>query len=301
MKWYLSVFNWVDERLPISHFWKANVTGYYAPRNFNFWYFFGVLSMVALANQILSGIWLAMYYTPTAAEAFDSVESIMRHVNYGWLLRYMHTTGASAFFIVIYLHMYRALLYGSYKNPRELLWLFGMVIYLLLLMAAFTGYVLPWGQMSYWAAQVITSLFEAIPLVGSVLVEWIRGDYTISGVTLHRFFALHIIAIPLGIIALVVFHIIALRVTGSNNPDGIEIKKQLNTQGNPKDGIPFHPYYTAKDFFVVIIFLMLFAVIIFYFPEGGGFFIEPENFEPANPLKTPEHIAPLVKLDTICQ
>jgi len=284
---------WVNERLPLKPFWRNHVSHYYAPRNFNFWYYFGSFSLLVLINQIITGIWLAMDYTPTAGEAFSSVQHIMRDVHYGWLLRYMHSTGASAFFIVIYLHMYRGIIYGSYRAPRELLWLVGMLIYITLLLEAFTGYVLPWGQMSYWGAEVITSFASAIPVIGKTLVVWLRGDYTISGVTLHRFFALHVIAVPLIILALVMLHLIALHHVGSNNPDGIEIKAKKDKHGVPLDGIPFHPYYTLKDGVGVVVFLIIFFAVVFFFPKMGGIFLEYDNFTPANYLQTPEHIAPV--------
>ncbi|MFO1417094.1 MAG: cytochrome bc complex cytochrome b subunit [Methylotetracoccus sp.] len=284
---------WVDERLPVTKFWDDHLAKYYAPKNFNFFYFFGSLALLVLVNQLVTGIFLAMNYKPDATLAFDSVESIMREVNWGWLLRYMHSTGSSAFFIVIYLHMFRALLYGSYKKPRELIWLFGMVIFLCLMGEAFMGYLLPWGQMSYWGAQVIISLFGAIPVVGEDLALWIRGDYVVADATLNRFFALHVVAIPLLLVGLVVLHIAALHTVGSNNPDGIEIKKNKGIDGIPVDGIPFHPYYTVKDLYGVGVFGILFALTVFYAPELGGFFLEPPNFEPADPLKTPEHIAPV--------
>jgi len=288
-----AVMAWIDERLPVSKFWNDHAAKYYAPKNFNFFYFFGSLALLVLVNQLVTGIFLAMSYKPDAALAFDSVESIMREVDWGWLLRYMHSTGASAFFIVIYLHMFRALLYGSYKKPRELIWLFGMVIFLMLMAEAFMGYLLPWGQMSFWGAQVITSLFGAIPVIGEDLALWIRGDYVIADATLNRFFALHVVAIPILLLGLVVFHLGALHTVGSNNPDGIEIKKHKGTDGIPVDGIPFHPYYTVKDLFGAAVFMTLFALAVFYLPEMGGYFLEPPNFEPADPLKTPEHIAPV--------
>jgi len=284
---------WIDERFPLSKMWDEHLAGYYAPKNLNFWYFFGSLALLVLVNQLVTGIWLAMYYKPSAADAFGSVEYIMRDVNYGWLLRYLHSTGASFFFIVVYLHMFRGMLYGSYRKPRELLWLIGMGIFLCLMIEAFMGYLLPWGQMSFWGAKVITSLFEAFPIVGPDLVEWIRGDYSISDVILNRFFALHVIAIPLVFLLLVWLHIIALHEVGSNNPDGIEIKKNKGSDGNPKDGIPFHPYYTVKDLFGTGVFLMLFFSVVFFWPDFGGYFLEAPNFEPANPMKTPEHIAPV--------
>ncbi|NKB46780.1 MAG: cytochrome b [Legionellales bacterium] len=284
---------WIDERLPIRQFWRNHLTGYYAPKNFNFWYFFGGFALVVLANQFLTGIWLAMFYTPTASEAFASVEYIMRDVSYGWLLRYLHSTGASLFFIVIYLHMLRSIMYGSYQRPRELIWLFGMGLFVLLLAEAFFGYLLPWGQMSYWAAQVITSLFSAIPWVGDDLAQWVRGDYNVSDVTLHRFYALHIVGIPLLLLSLVWLHLVTLHRVGSNNPDGVDIKARVDETGKPLDGMPFHPFYTVKDLFGVAIFLIVFCVIVFFFPMMGGYFLEPENFIPADPLVTPEHIAPV--------
>jgi ubiquinol-cytochrome c reductase cytochrome b subunit len=287
------LLNWIDYRLPVKAAWQRHLSQYYAPKNFNIWYFFGSLALLVLVNQIITGIWLTMSYNPSAEGAFDSVEYIMRDVNYGWLIRYMHAVGASAFFIVIYLHMFRSLLYGSYQRPRELVWIFGMTIYLALMAEAFMGYLLPWGQMSYWGAKVIISLFTAIPVIGEDLAQWVRGDYLISGITLNRFFALHVIAIPLVIVALVVLHILALHEVGSNNPDGIEIKANKDSRGIPRDGIPFHPYYTVKDLVGVVVFLMVFALVIFFFPEGGGYFLEAPNFEPADPLKTPEHIAPV--------
>ena len=288
-----SMMSWIDDRFPATKMWNEHLAKYYAPKNFNFWYFFGVLSLVVLINQLLTGIWLTMNYHPTADGAFASVEYIMRDVNYGWLLRYMHSTGASAFFVVVYLHMFRAMLYGSYKKPRELVWLAGMGLFMLLMAEAFLGYLLPWGQMSFWGATVITSLFEAIPFIGEALTEWIRGDYTVSEVTLNRFFALHVVAVPLAFLGLVVIHILALHEVGSNNPDGVEIKKNKGADGNPVDGIPFHPYYTVKDLWGLSVFLFVFAAVIFFAPEGNGYFLEGPNFEPANPLKTPEHIAPV--------
>lgn len=273
---------------------REHLTEYYAPKNFNFWYFFGGLAIVVLAIQILSGIFLTMHYKPDAEKAFASVEYIMRDVPLGWLIRYVHSTGASLFFVVIYLHMFRALLYGSYRKPRELLWIFGMVIYLCLMAEAFFGYLLPWGQMSYWGAQVIVNLFGAVPLIGPDLAVWIRGDYVVSDATLNRFFALHVIAVPIALLGLVVAHIISLHEVGSNNPDGIDIKKNKDpATGKPLDGIPFHPYYTVKDIFGLVIFLIIFASIVFFAPEMGGYFLEHNNFIPADPLKTPAHIAPV--------
>ncbi|MFS1522553.1 ubiquinol-cytochrome c reductase [Microbulbifer sp. 2304DJ12-6] len=293
MKWLADFGDWVDQRLPIYQAWDKHMGKYYAPKNFNLWYFFGVFSLIVLVNQLLTGIWLVMSYNPSAEGAFASVEYIMRDVDWGWLIRYLHSTGASAFFVVVYLHMFRGLMYGSYKPPRELVWIFGMCIYLVLMAEAFMGYVLPWGQMSYWGAQVIVSLFGAIPGIGESLVEWIRGDYLISGITLTRFFSLHVIALPLVLVLLVVLHILALHEVGSNNPDGIEIKKNKDEQGIPKDGIPFHPYYSVHDLVGIAVFLFIFATVVFFFPEMGGFFLEHANFEEANPLKTPPHIAPV--------
>lgn len=284
---------WIDDRFPLTKMWREHAADYYAPKNFNTMYVFGVLALLVLVNQLLTGIWLTMSYKPSAAEAFASVEYIMRDVEWGWLIRYMHSTGASAFFIVVYLHMFRALMYGSYKKPRELLWIVGMLIFVCLMAEAFFGYLLPWGQMSYWGAQVIISLFGAVPGIGEALATWIRGDYIISDATLNRFFSLHVIAIPLVLVGLVVAHILALHHVGSNNPDGVEIKERKDERGNPVDGIPFHPYYTVKDSVAAMIFLIFFALVIFYAPEMGGLFLEPPNFEPADPLKTPEHIVPV--------
>ncbi|MDP1659341.1 MAG: cytochrome bc complex cytochrome b subunit [Methylotenera sp.] len=287
------LLGWVDARFPLTSNIKAHLTEYYAPKNFNFWYFFGSLALLVLVLQIVTGIFLTMHYKPEAAMAFASVEYIMRDVPWGWLIRYMHSTGASLFFVVIYLHMFRGMLYGSYRNPRELIWLFGVGIFLALMGEAFFGYLLPWGQMSYWGAQVITSLFGTVPFIGPDLAEWLRGDYLTSDATLNRFFAFHVIALPLVIIGLVAAHIIALHEVGSNNPDGVEIKKVKDkTTGIPLDGIPFHPYYSVKDLVGVVVFLMVFAVIIFFAPEMGGYFLEANNFVPADPLVTPAHIAP---------
>ncbi|MBK8959186.1 MAG: cytochrome bc complex cytochrome b subunit [Proteobacteria bacterium] len=285
--------DWVDDRFPLMSLWNDHMGAYYAPKNFNFWYYFGVLSLVVLVIQIVTGIWLVMNYKPDATLAFASVEYIMRDVEWGWLIRYMHSTGASFFFIVVYMHMFRGLLYGSYKQPRELIWILGMFIYLSLMAEAFFGYLLPWGQMSFWGAQVITSLFGAIPVVGEQLAELIRGDYVISDTTLNRFFSFHVIALPFAIAGLVVLHIIALHEVGSNNPDGVEIKKLKDKDGKPLDGIPFHPYYTVKDSVGVVVFLMFFASVVFFAPEMGGYFLEANNFIPADPLKTPLHIAPV--------
>lgn len=287
------LLGWIDARFPLTKMMREHVTEYYAPKNFNFWYYFGSLALVVLILQIVSGIFLTMNYKPSAEGAFASVEYIMRDVDWGWLIRYMHSTGASAFFIVVYLHMFRGLIYGSYKTPRELLWIFGMLIYLCLMAEAFMGYLLPWGNMSYWGAQVITSLFGAIPYVGTSLLEWIRGDYYISDITLNRFFALHVIALPLALVFLVVAHILALHEVGSNNPDGVEIKKNKGADGKPLDGIPFHPYYTVKDLMGFVAFAIVFALIVFFAPTVGGYFLEAANFDPANRLQTPEHIAPV--------
>ena len=285
--------DWVDERFPLMTWWNDHMGQYYAPKNFNFWYFFGALSLVVFAIQILTGIWLVMNYKPDAETAFGSVEYIMRDVDWGWLIRYMHSTGASAFFIVVYLHMFRGLLYGSFKKPRELIWILGMTLYLALMAEAFMGYLLPWGQMSYWGAQVIISLFGAIPVIGGTLAEWIRGDYVVSDITLNRFFSLHVIALPFAIAGLVFLHIIALHEVGSNNPDGVEIKKTKGPDGHPLDGIPFHPYYTVKDLVGLTVFLMAFSAVVFFGPEMGGYFLEANNFIPANPMRTPPHIAPV--------
>lgn len=293
MQIYRQLSSWFCARLPIREFTRQHVTGYYAPSNFNFWYYFGSFSLIVLFNQIITGIWLAMEYTPTAEKAFFSIQHIMREVHYGWLIRFLHTTGASAFFVVIYLHMYRGLIYGSYKSPRELLWIIGMLIYMSLLLEAFTGYVLPWGQMSYWGAAVITSFASAIPFFGKYLVIWLRGDFNVSGVTLHRFFSLHVIAVPLIILGLVGLHLAALHYVGSNNPDGIDIKNKKDKSGHPLDGIPFHPYYTVKDLMGVSVFLLIFSLVVFFAPKMGGYFLEADNYLPANPLQTPDHIAPV--------
>lgn len=287
------LLGWIDERFPLTKLWQEHLAQYYAPKNFNFWYFFGSLALFVLVLQIFTGIFLTMHYKPDATLAFASVEYIMRDVEWGWLIRYMHSTGASAFFIVIYLHIFRALLYGSFKKPRELLWIIGMFIYLALMAEAFMGYLLPWGQMSYWGAQVIINLFGAIPYIGEDLAIWIRGDYVVSDATLNRFFAFHVIAFPLILVGLVFVHIMALHEVGSNNPDGIEIKKNKSADGTPLDGIPFHPYYTVKDIVGVVVFLLFFSVVVFYVPEMGGYFLEHNNFIQANPLVTPEHISPL--------
>lgn len=288
------LLDWSNQRFPVTKVWNEHLAKYYAPKNFNFWYYFGSLAMLVFVIQIITGIWLAMSYKPDAQQAFDSVEFIMRDINWGWLIRYMHSTGASAFFIVIYLHMFRGLLYGSFKKPRELVWLLGMLLYFCLMFEAFTGYLLPWGQMSFWGAQVIISLFSAIPIIGEDLALWIRGDYVISDVTLNRFYALHVVAVPLAMVILVFLHIVALHKVGSNNPDGIEIKETKDHWNEtPADGICFHPYYTVKDLVGVAVFMIVFAVILFYLPDMWGYFLEPPNFVPADPLKTPEHIAPV--------
>ncbi len=284
---------WIDDRFPLTKTMKKHATEYYASKNFNFWYFFGVLAMVVLIIQLLTGIFLTMNYKPSAAEAFASVEYIMRDVELGWLIRYMHSTGASAFFIVVYLHMFRAMLYGSYQKPRELIWIIGMLIFLALMAEAFAGYLLPWGQMSYWGAQVIISLFGAIPGIGETLVEYIRGDYSISDITLNRFFALHVIALPMALVGLVFVHIVALHEVGSNNPDGVEIKDQKGPDGIPLDGVAFHPYHTSKDLVALIVFLMFFCGVVFFAPEMGGFFLEYANFDSADIRVTPEHIQPV--------
>lgn len=290
-----NVLDWVDRRFPLTSTIKAHLTEYYAPKNFNFWYFFGSLALLVLVMQILTGIFLTMHYKPSVAEAYASVELfIMRDVFGGNIIRYMHSTGASMFFVVVYLHMFRGIIYGSYRAPRELIWLFGVGIFLVLMGEAFFGYLLPWGQMSYWGAQVITSLFETVPLIGPSLAEWIRGDYLVSDATLNRFFAFHVIALPLVLLGLVSVHLVALHEVGSNNPDGVDIKSLKDKKtGIPLDGIPFHPYYTVKDLVGVVVFLIVFAAIVFFAPEMGGYFLEHNNFIPADPLKTPEHIAPV--------
>ncbi|AOE50487.1 cytochrome b [Kangiella sediminilitoris] len=288
---FKSFMTWLDARFPATKVWNEHLAEYYAPKNFNFWYFFGSLALLVLVNQLLTGIWLTMFYSPS--EPFASVEYIMRDVDMGWIIRYLHSTGASAFFVVVYLHMFRGIIYGSYKKPRELVWIFGMIIFVLLMAEAFMGYLLPWGQMSFWGAQVIVNLFSTIPVIGGDLVEWIRGDFTLSLATLNRFFALHVVAVPLALVAMVFLHIVALHKVGSNNPDGVDIKEHKDENGIPLDGIPFHPYYTVKDIVGVVVFLMIFLSIVFFAPDFGGYFLERPNFEPANPLKTPAHIAPV--------
>jgi ubiquinol-cytochrome c reductase cytochrome b subunit len=287
------LLKWINDRFPLSETIRYHATEYYASKNFNIWYVFGVLAIVVLVIQLVTGIFLTMNYKPSADEAFASVEYIMRDVDWGWLIRYMHSTGASFFFIVVYLHMFRAMLYGSYKKPRELIWIIGMLIFFVLMAEAFAGYLLPWGQMSYWGAQVIISLFGAVPVIGETLVEYIKGDYSISDITLNRFFALHIVLLPLALIALVFVHIVALHQVGSNNPDGVEIKDYKDENGIPLDGVAFHPYHTSKDLVAIIVFLIIFASVVFFAPDMGGYFLEHANFEPANTMVTPEHIAPL--------
>ncbi len=287
------LLTWVDQRFPLMSMWRDHLSEYYAPKNFNFWYFFGALMLFVLVMQIATGILLTMNYKPDATQAFASVEYIMRDVWGGWFIRYMHSTGASAFFICVYLHMLRGLMYGSYRKPRELVWIFGMLIYLCLMAEAFFGYLLPWGQMSYWGAQVIVNLFASVPFIGEDLSVWIRGDYVVSDATLNRFFAFHVIAVPLVLLGLVAAHILALHEVGSNNPDGVEIKAHKDAAGHPLDGIPFHPYYTVKDLMGLAVFLIVFSIIMFFMPEGGGYFLEYNNFIPADPLKTPSHIAPV--------
>ena len=288
------LMGWIDARIPVTAKWKLHLSEYYAPKNFNFWYYFGSLAMLVLVNQLLTGIFLTMNYKPDALQAFASVEYIMRDVEFGWLIRYMHSTGASMFFVVVYLHMFRGMMYGSYRKPRELLWLIGMMIFFLLMMLAFTGYILPWGQMSFWGAQVILSMVGAIPVIGEPLKDLIMGDYMLSDAALNRFFAYHVVTLPILLITLVVVHVLALHEVGSNNPDGIEIKKNKDPKtGIPVDGIPFHPYYSVKDIVGVIGFLIVFFGIIFFAPEMGGYFLEYNNFIPADSLKTPDHIAPV--------
>jgi ubiquinol-cytochrome c reductase cytochrome b subunit len=289
-----AMIGWIDARFPLTANWRAHLSEYYAPKNFNFWYYFGSLAMLVLVNQLLTGIFLTMNYKPDASMAFASVEYIMRDVNYGWIIRYMHSTGASMFFVVVYLHMFRGMMYGSYRKPRELLWLIGMGIFFVLMMLAFTGYILPWGQMSYWGAQVIISMIGAIPVIGQTLSNWILGDFMLSDAALNRFFAYHVVTLPGLLVVLVVAHILALHEVGSNNPDGIEIKANKDPVTHiPVDGIPFHPYYSVKDIFGVIVFLIVFTGIIFFMPEMGGYFLEYNNFIPANTLQTPDHIAPV--------
>ncbi|MDC2963969.1 cytochrome bc complex cytochrome b subunit [Gammaproteobacteria bacterium] len=289
-----NMMNWIDARLPVTETYEKHMSKYYAPKNTNFWYLMGVLATVVLVNQLITGIWLTMSYIPTAEGAFASIEYIMRDVNYGWMLRYMHSTGASAFFLVVYLHMFRGLMYGSYQKPRELIWILGMLIFVALMAEGFLGYLLPWGNMSFWAGQVIVSLAGAVPIVGDSLATWVRGDFNISGITLNRFFALHVVLVPMLLLVLVFLHIVALHEVGSNNPDGIDIKKNIDDKGKPLDGIPFHPYLTlGHDLPAIIAFCFFFAIVMFFFPDGGGYLIEAPNYEMANPLKTPDLIAPV--------
>ncbi len=290
---FKNFMSWIDDRLPVTEAYEKHLAKYYAPKNLNIWYYFGIFSFVVLANQLLTGIWLTMSYVPTGEGAFASVEYIMRDVEYGWMLRYMHSTGASAFFVVVYLHMFRGLLYGSYQKPRELIWILGMLVYVALMAEGFFGYLLPWGNMSFWGAQVIVSLASAIPLVGEDLAIWVRGDFNMSGVTLNRFFALHVVLVPLFLLVLVVLHVLALHEVGSNNPDGVDIKKTPDETGKPLDGVPFHPYFTLGKLPGIIVFLFLFCAVMFFYPDGGGYLIEHPNYEPADPLKTPELIAPV--------
>ncbi|MFL2697900.1 MAG: cytochrome bc complex cytochrome b subunit [Gammaproteobacteria bacterium] len=289
---FQKVLAWFDDRLPVTATWERHLSKYPAPIGQNFWYLAGVLLVVVLVIQLISGIWLLMNYTPTSEEAFASIQYIMRDVDGGWIIRYMHTTGSSAFFLLIYLHMFRGILYGSYQKPRELLWVLGWLTYFILVVEGFTGYVLPWGQMSFWAAQVIFSLVGAIPIIGEDLLTWIRGDYLISGITLNRLFAFHVVVLPLALIAVVAVHILALHEVGSNNPEGIDIKKFKDEDGVPLDSVPFFPYDVLKDLVAIVFFLIVFCTVIFFFPDGGGYLIEYVNYEPANNLKTPEHIVP---------
>jgi len=287
------VMDWIDDRLPVTEAYEKHLSKYYAPKNLNIWYYFGIFSFVVLVNQLLTGIWLTMNYVPTGEGAFASIEYIMRDVEYGWMLRYMHSTGASAFFVVVYLHMFRGLIYGSYQKPRELIWILGMLVYVALMAEGFFGYLLPWGNMSFWGAQVIVSLASAIPMVGEDLAIWVRGDFNMSGVTLNRFFALHVVLVPLFLLVLVVLHVLALHEVGSNNPDGVDVKANLDEEGRPVDGVPFHPYFTLGKLPGIIVFLGLFSAVMFFYPDGGGYLIEHPNYEPADPLKTPELIAPV--------
>ena len=292
-KSFKNVMYWIDDRLPVTEAYEKHLSKYYAPKNLNIWYYFGIFSFVVLVNQLLTGIWLTMNYVPTGEGAFASIEYIMRDVEYGWMLRYMHSTGASAFFVVVYLHMFRGLIYGSYQKPRELIWILGMLVYVALMAEGFFGYLLPWGNMSFWGAQVIVSLASAIPIVGEDLAIWVRGDFNMSGVTLNRFFALHVVLVPLFLLVLVVLHVLALHEVGSNNPDGVDVKANLDEEGRPLDGVPFHPYFTLGKLPGIIVFLGLFSAVMFFYPDGGGYLIEHPNYEPADPLKTPELIAPV--------
>ena len=290
---FKNAMDWIDDRLPVTEAYEKHLSKYYAPKNLNIWYYFGIFSFVVLVNQLLTGIWLTMNYVPTGEGAFASIEYIMRDVEYGWMLRYMHSTGASAFFVVVYLHMFRGLIYGSYQKPRELIWILGMLVYVALMAEGFFGYLLPWGNMSFWGAQVIVSLASAIPMVGEDLAIWVRGDFNMSGVTLNRFFALHVVLVPLFLLVLVVLHVLALHEVGSNNPDGVDVKANLDEEGRPVDGVPFHPYFTLGKLPGIIVFLGLFSAVMFFYPDGGGYLIEHPNYEPADPLKTPELIAPV--------
>ena len=290
---FKNVMDWIDDRLPVTEAYEKHLSKYYAPKNLNIWYYFGIFSFVVLVNQLLTGIWLTMNSVPTGEGAFASIEYIMRDVEYGWMLRYMHSTGASAFFVVVYLHMFRGLIYGSYQKPRELIWILGMLVYVALMAEGFFGYLLPWGNMSFWGAQVIVSLASAIPMVGEDLAIWVRGDFNMSGVTLNRFFALHVVLVPLFLLVLVVLHVLALHEVGSNNPDGVDVKANLDEEGRPVDGVPFHPYFTLGKLPGIIVFLGLFSAVMFFYPDGGGYLIEHPNYEPADPLKTPELIAPV--------
>ena len=290
---FKNVMDWIDDRLPVTEAYEKHLSKYYAPKNLNIWYYFGIFSFVVLVNQLLTGIWLTMNYVPTGEGAFASIEYIMRDVEYGWMLRYMHSTGASAFFVVVYLHMFRGLIYGSYQKPRELIWILGMLVYVALMAEGFFCYLLPWGNMSFWGAQVIVSLASAIPMVGEDLAIWVRGDFNMSGVTLNRFFALHVVLVPLFLLVLVVLHVLALHEVGSNNPDGVDVKANLDEEGRPVDGVPFHPYFTLGKLPGIIVFLGLFSAVMFFYPDGGGYLIEHPNYEPADPLKTPELIAPV--------
>ena len=292
-KSFKNVMDWIDDRLPVTEAYEKHLSKYYAPKNLNIWYYFGIFSFVVLVNQLLTGIWLTMNYVPTGEGAFASIEYIMRDVEYGWMLRYMHSTGASAFFVVVYLHMFRGLIYGSYQKPRELIWILGMLVYVALMAEGFFGYLLPWGNMTFWGAQVIVSLASAIPIVGEDLAIWVRGDFNMSGVTLNRFFALHVVLVPLFLLVLVVLHVLALHEVGSNNPDGVDVKANLDEEGRPLDGVPFHPYFTLGKLPGIIVFLGLFSAVMFFYPDGGGYLIEHPNYEPADPLKTPELIAPV--------
>ena len=289
----IKLFSWINSRLPIVNTFERHLSKHPVPSKVNVWYLFGALAAVTLIIQVISGIWLIMPYSNTEEEAFSSIEYIMRDVDYGWVIRYIHTTGASLFFAVVYLHMFRGLLYGSYQKPKELVWIFGCTIYLAMMAEGFLGYVLPYGQMSYWGAQVIISLFGAIPYIGESLELWVRGDYYISGITVSRFFALHVVALPLVLIALVFLHLVALHEVGAGNPEGVDIEKHLDDDGVPLDSVPFFPYKVLNALVAIGVFMTVFSIIMFFFPEGGGYFIEMANFQEANPLVTPDHIAPV--------